>query len=141
LTLVLAPAGYGKTTLLSTWLETCDIPNAWLSLNEYGDDVVVFANYLIEALHTLFPAVADNTLNVVSGLITPPPAAIARHLLNDLATVEQDFILVLDDYHFIRSQAIHDLLTELDAVASPPRASQFFMIGYIISTCANPAEA
>jgi LuxR family maltose regulon positive regulatory protein len=118
LTLVLAPAGYGKTTLLSTWLETCDIPNAWLSLDEHDDDLIVFATYLIEAVHTMFPAVADDTLNAINGLIAPPPAAIARSLLNDLVDIEQDFILVLDDYHFIHNQAIHDLLAEV--VRHPP---------------------
>src|SRR5512143_368178 len=112
LTLVLAPAGYGKTTLLSMWLESCDLPNAWLSLDEHDDDLVVFATYLAEALHTMFPAVADDTLRAMSGLIAPPPAVIARSLLNDLVDVDQDFILVLDDYHLIHSQAIHDLMTE-----------------------------
>ena len=119
LTLVLAPAGYGKTTLLSMWLDTCDMPNAWLSLDEHDDDLIVFANYLIEALHAMFPAAAEDTLNAINGLIAPPPAAIARSLLNDLAGVEQDFILVLDNYHAIHHQAIHDLLTEV--VRHPPR--------------------
>jgi LuxR family maltose regulon positive regulatory protein len=113
LTLILAPAGYSKTTLLSMRLETCDMPTAWLSLDEHDDDVVVFATYLVEALHTLFPAVVDDTLSAINGLTAPPPAAIARSLLNDLADVEQDFILVLDDYHFIHNQAIHDLLIEI----------------------------
>jgi LuxR family maltose regulon positive regulatory protein len=119
LALVLAPAGYGKTTLLSTWLETCGIPNAWLSLDEHDGDLIVFATYLIKALHTMFPAMADDTLGAINGLTAPPPAVIARSLLNDLVDVEQDFILVLDDYHFIRNQAIHDLLTEV--VRHPPR--------------------
>jgi hypothetical protein len=74
LTLVLAPAGYGKTTLLSMWLETCDVPNAWLSLDEHDNDLIVFANYLAEALHTLFPAVADDTFSAINGVTAPPPA-------------------------------------------------------------------
>src|SRR5512143_907580 len=78
LTLVLAPAGYGKTTLLSMWLETCDIPNAWLSLDEHDDDLAVFATYLAEALHTMFPAVADGMLSVASGASATPSAMIAR---------------------------------------------------------------
>src|SRR5512135_2426744 len=93
LTLVLAPAGYGKTTLLSTWLENCNTPNAWLSLDEHDDDLAIFVTNLVSAVHTIFPAVADTTLAAVNGAIAPPPRAIARSLLNDLVTVEQDFIL------------------------------------------------
>jgi len=119
LTLVLAPAGYGKTTLLSTWLETCNIPNAWLSLDERDDDLAIFVTNLVGAVHTIFPAAADTTLAAASGATAPPPGIIARTLLNDLVAVEQDFILVLDDYQVIRSQAVHELLTEL--VRHPPR--------------------
>ena len=118
LTLVLAPAGGGKTTLLSTWLETCNLPYAWLSLDERDNDLGLFATYLIRALRTLFPVV-DNTLAAVGGAILPSPGTIARALLNDLAVVEQDFILVLDDYQVIHNQAIHDLIT--DILLHPPR--------------------
>jgi LuxR family maltose regulon positive regulatory protein len=120
LTLVLAPAGYGKTTLLSMWLETCDLPHAWLSLDEHDDDLVVFVAYLTRALHTLFPAAVVETFSVMNAVAAPPPRAVARSLLNDLAAVEQDFILVLDDYHVIRDPAIHELITEI--VRHPPRA-------------------
>ncbi len=67
----------------------------------------------------MFPAVADNTLSAVNGVTAPPPAVITRSLLNDLVAIEQDFILVLDDYHVIHNQAIHDLMIEL--VRHPPR--------------------
>ena len=77
LTLVLAPAGGGKTTLLSTWLETCNLPHAWLSLDERDNDLGLFATYLIRALRTLFPVV-DNTLAVVSRATLPSPGTIAR---------------------------------------------------------------
>ena len=124
LTLVLAPAGGGKTTLLSMWLETCHLPNAWLSLDERDNDLGLFATYLIRALRTLFPVV-DNTLTAVSGAILPSPGTIARTLLNDLAVVEQDFILVLDDYQVIHNQAIHDLIT--DILLHPPRTLRLFI--------------
>src|SRR5512136_2750906 len=68
LTLVLAPAGYGKTTLLSTWLETCDIPNAWLSLDEHDDDLAVFVGYLLSALNTILPVLTTTTLSSISGV-------------------------------------------------------------------------
>ena len=117
LTLVLAPAGGGKTTLLSMWLETCNLPAAWLSLDQHDNDLDVFVTSLIMALRTLFPVVA-RTLAVIKGVTLPPAGTIARSLLNDLATVEQDFVLVLDDYEVIRNQAIHDLIT--DILLHPP---------------------
>ena len=124
LTLLLAPAGGGKTTLLSNWVETCNLPYAWLCLDERDNDLGLFAIYLSMALRTLFPVV-DNTLAAVSGATLPPPSAIARMLLNDLALVEQNFVLVLDDYQVIHNQAIHDLITEL--LLRPPRTLRMFI--------------
>jgi LuxR family transcriptional regulator, maltose regulon positive regulatory protein len=113
LTFILASAGYGKTTLLSAWLETCRLPTAWLSLDEHDNDLVVFVTGLTEALHSVLPADLDDTLAALSGITLPPPEALARTLLNDLVLQHQDFILVLDDYHVILNRAIHDLMLEL----------------------------
>ena len=120
LTFVLAPAGYGKTTLLSTWLETCQVPNAWLSLDEHDNDMAVFVAGLAEALQAMLPAAVDNSLTAFNGMTLPPPEVLADTLLNDLAAMQQDFILVLDDYQVIHNQAIHNLMLEL--VSYPPRA-------------------
>ena len=73
LTFVLAPAGYGKTTLLSAWLETCQVPNAWLSLDEHDNDVAVFVAGLAEALQAMLPAAVGNTLTALNGVTLPPP--------------------------------------------------------------------
>jgi LuxR family maltose regulon positive regulatory protein len=113
LTFILAPAGYGKTTLLSTWLETCRLPNAWLSLDEHDNDLAVFVTGLAEALRGILPAMLDNTLTALNGITLPPSEEITRILLNDLSLIQQDFILVLDDYHVIRNRAIHELMSEL----------------------------
>ena len=120
LTFVLAPAGYGKTTLLSTWLDTCSIPTTWLSLDEDDNDPAVFVTGLFEALQSVLPAGVDNTLTVLKGTSLPSAKVVTRALLNDLAAIQQDFILVLDDYHVIHQKAIHDLMLEL--VSHPPRA-------------------
>ena len=118
LTFILAPAGYGKTTLLSIWLEKCHMPTAWLSLDEHDNDLAVFVTGLAEALQSVFPADLDNTLTALNGITLPPPEVLARTLLNDLVLLQQDFILVLDDYHVILNRAIHDLMSEL--VSHPP---------------------
>ena len=84
LVLVIAPAGYGKTTLLSTWLETSVLPSAWLSLDEHDNDLVVFVTYLVAAVRTLFPAAGNDTLALLQGMTLPPVAVISRSLLLNL---------------------------------------------------------
>jgi len=118
LTFILAPAGYGKTTLLSTWLETCRMPNAWLSLDEHDNVLTAFVSGLAEALHSIVPAAVDNTFTILNSTTLAPAEVVTRALLNDLALIQQDFILVLDDYHVIQDKAIHDLMLEL--VSHPP---------------------
>ena len=120
LTLVIAPAGYGKTTLLSTWLENSVVPSAWLSLDEHDNDLVVFVSYLVAAVRTLFPAACHDTLQLLHGITLPPVAVISRSLSNELAAIEQEFVLVLDDYHVIHERAIHEVMAEL--TRHPPPA-------------------
>ena len=113
LVLVIAPAGYGKTTLLSTWLEASELPSAWLSLDEHDDDLFVFVSYLVAAVRTLFPTACTDTLELLHGMTLPPVAEIGRSLLTELAAIQQEFVLVLDDYHVIHQRAIHELMTGL----------------------------
>jgi LuxR family transcriptional regulator, maltose regulon positive regulatory protein len=113
LTLVVAPAGYGKTTLLTDWLATCAWPSAWLSLGAQDDDLITFTTYLIAAVQTLFPEVGAETLDLLHGVTRPPLEAVTRSLLNACESIEQEFILVLDDYHVIHDDAVHELITEL----------------------------
>jgi LuxR family maltose regulon positive regulatory protein len=68
LTFIIAPAGYGKTTLLSTWLETCPLPNAWLSLDEHDNDLAVFVTGLVEALQGILPGTVDATRTILTGV-------------------------------------------------------------------------
>ena len=119
LVLVIAPAGYGKTTLLSTWLNTCPLPSAWLSLDHQDSDLAVFASYLIAAIQTQFPVFGVETANLLNGMTLPPLAIISRSLGNELFALDQDFVLILDDYHVIRDNAVNELLSDL--LRHPPR--------------------
>ena len=113
LTLVSASAGYGKTTLISSWLEAVDSPSAWVSLDEYDDDLIVFLTYFIAAVQTIFPEVGRETLALLGAARLPPLPVLARSLIAELEQLTSPFILVLDDFHVIHDSSIHDLLNEL----------------------------
>ena len=98
LTLVSAPAGYGKSALISSWLDSCDIPSAWVSLDKNDNDLRMFTAYFVAAVETLFSRVCRNTQALLNTPNLPPIAALSSSLLNELDRIEQPFILVLDDY-------------------------------------------
>ena len=113
LTLISAPAGFGKTTLVSEWIASGEIPAAWISLDENDSDPARFLTYLIAALQTLISGVGDGVLAALQS--SQPVAAkdLLTTLLNELSSIEDGFILVLDDFHTIDSKAVDDLLAFL----------------------------
>jgi ATP/maltotriose-dependent transcriptional regulator MalT len=121
LTLISAPAGFGKTTLVSEWVASCEQPVAWLSLDEGDNDPARFLTYFIAALQTLTLHKADGiAANIGEGLIRvlqspqhPPIESILTTLLNEITTVTNKFILVLDDYHVIDTNAVDHALSFL----------------------------
>ena len=113
LTLVSAPAGFGKTTLLSDWLAGCGRPAAWLSLDEGDSDPTRFLSYLVAALQTIAPNIGEGVLGALRSPRPPPTESILTPLLNDIAAVEHDFVLVLDDYHAIDAKPVDDALAFL----------------------------
>jgi LuxR family transcriptional regulator, maltose regulon positive regulatory protein len=113
LILVSAPAGYGKTVLVSSFLETCPLPAAWLSLDENDNDFGLFLGYLLAALDTVFPGSLHRTQLFLTKTSLPPVSAIADSLISELAELESDFILVLDDLHAIHAADVYNLLAAL----------------------------
>lgn len=113
LTLVSAPAGYGKSTLISCWLENVDRPTAWVSLDEHDNELGSFLSYFLAAILTIFPSALPESQSLLNTPSLPPISAIAKNLINELDRINKPFTLVLDDYYRIESQAIHDLLNEL----------------------------
>ena len=110
ITLVCAPAGFGKTTLLAQWVQTIDRPHAWLSLDEHDNELPVFVHSLAAALQTAFPDAFVATTTLFKAQRIPPPDHIATLLINDLADVPDEVILVLDDYHLVHNREVHTLL-------------------------------
>ena len=111
LILVSAPAGYGKTTLLSAWAR--EQPAAWLSLDEDDNDPARFTAHLIAALQTREPAVGQDALDALRALQPPPLESLYTALVNQLDAVAHPLALVLDDYHLITALPIHQALTFL----------------------------
>jgi len=113
LTLLSASAGFGKTTLLSEWVASCGRPVAWLSLDEGDNDPVRFISYLVAALQTIKVEIGERLLAILQSPQLPPTESILTTLLNDITTISDSFILVLDDYHVIDSQPVAQALVFL----------------------------
>jgi LuxR family maltose regulon positive regulatory protein len=113
LTLVSAPAGYGKTTLVTQWLHDAGRPIAWLTLDPSDNDPTRFLAYLVAALQGIDPRIGQTVEPMLASPQPPPPESILTALINDIATSEESFVLVLDDYHLISTLAIHEQLTFL----------------------------
>src|SRR3984893_12561685 len=120
LTLIAAPAGFGKTTLVSVWVEGIARPTAWLSLDEGENDPARFLAYLVAALQTIAATLGEGVLGVLHSPQPPPPESILTALLNEITTIPDHFVLVLDDYHVIEAKPIDHALTFL-AEPLPPQ--------------------
>ncbi len=113
LTLISASAGFGKTTLLSEWVTGCKRPVAWLSLDEGDNDPTRFLAYLISALQTIAANIGQGVSGALQSPQPPPPEMILTALLNEITTIPDKFVLVLDDYHTIDSKAVDSALAFL----------------------------
>jgi LuxR family maltose regulon positive regulatory protein len=114
LTLISAPAGSGKTTLVAEWLHSLKArASAWLSLAADDNDPARFFTYLIAALETVQADVGADARALLQSPQHPPLKAVLTMLLNSIAAMPTDFVLVLDDYHAVEQQPIHDALTFL----------------------------
>jgi len=134
LTLVSAPAGSGKTTLVSDWLAMCPCPSAWLSLGEGDSSLAIFLDYFIAAIRSIIPDACEKTLALLRVAELPPLRILASSLINEIDSLrdsaalatEKSFVLVLDDYHLIKGQAISDLLIEI--LRHPPQTMRLVLI-------------
>jgi len=106
LTLVSAPAGFGKTTLVSNWIAGCDRPVAWLALDERDKDPARFLTYLVAALQNVKPGIGRNLQAILQ---SPQPLQIEyilTLLINEISIIEENFLVILDDYHSIDSPQV-----------------------------------
>jgi LuxR family maltose regulon positive regulatory protein len=127
LTLVSAPAGYGKSVLIHCWLGSCDIPSAWVSLDKNDNDLRTFMAYFVTAVETLFSGACRKTRALLNTSYLPPIASLVANLLNELNLIEQSFIVALDDFHCIEDESVLDMVNQV--LLHPPQAMHLVLIG------------
>ncbi len=110
LTLISAPAGFGKTMLISEWLAGRERRAAWLSLDAGDNDPARFLAYFVAALQTIVASVGEQVLGMLQSPQLPPAEVILTALLNDVAALSDQFILVLDDYHVLDAKSVNQAL-------------------------------
>jgi LuxR family maltose regulon positive regulatory protein len=120
LTLVSAPAGYGKSTLLGSWLDHCGALNLWLSLDDNDNDLNTFLTYFVSAIRTVFPKALAESRALLASANMPESSIVTGTLVRELAQIEEPFVFVLDDYHLINDALIHQLITAIVVIPRSP---------------------
>lgn len=110
LALVTAPAGYGKTTLVCAWIEQVDCPSAWLTLDDEDDDLGVFLMNFVAAIRSIFSDFGDGILAQSHAATLPSIPTIITYVLNEIEQIDEDYVLILDDFHVLTNPDIFALL-------------------------------
>ena len=110
MTLVTGPAGYGKTTLITDWLQETGHKCAWLSLDEDDNDLNRFIHYLVAAIKEVAPSFGQSALSIMKSVQIPMRGAVSTTLINELLSIDFQFVLVIDDYHVIHKEGIHSFV-------------------------------
>jgi len=113
LILISAPAGFGKTTVVSDWIDQNKIPTAWFSLDNGDNDPAVFLSYIISGIQSLQTTFGEGALKLLNSPNAPSVESIASLLINEILDINKNFLLVLDDFHLIKSNEVLKLVTYL----------------------------
>jgi len=113
LTLISAPAGFGKTTVAVQWLDQCPRPSAWLSLESDESDPECFLRYVVAAIQLVAPEFGVRMTSLLTAVQLPPPMVLAEAMISDLSVLDASIALVLDDYHLVVSQAVQDMMIRI----------------------------
>lgn len=112
-TLISAPAGFGKTSVVTEWIEEQNNPIAWLSLDQGDNDLKGFLAYVITSIQQIIPGFGSTLLGQLNSPQCPPAGLLTTAILNEIASVSVQFTLVLDDYHVLESPEIDQLISSL----------------------------
>ena len=127
LQIVTAPAGYGKSTLVTCWLSKQELPHSWISIDESDNDLRQFIMYFVHAIQRMFPTAMSKSSHLLEAANLPPVQVLATVLANEIDQIKLDFILVFDDFHLITEKYIYDLLSEL--LKHPPKSMHLVLVG------------
>ncbi len=119
LILVVAAAGYGKSVTMSQWLDHRGSKYGWISLDNDCNDLRIFLDYLVGCIQITYPKSLGDFQDFTKATELPPLGAISDLLINEIINLDEEFVLVLDDYHLINNPQIHTLLTEILKFPSP----------------------
>ncbi|WP_226642341.1 HTH-type transcriptional regulator MalT [Microbulbifer variabilis] len=131
LLLVTAPAGYGKTTLVTSWASVQENPVAWYTLDASDNAPNQFCRYLVESVHRATGKGVPQTCRLLMAPQSPDPTTIISHLLGELRSLPSELRIVLDDYHHIDNQAVHNITRFLLRHAPPG-------IGVVLTSRSQP---
>ena len=110
LTLISAPAGFGKTTIISKWLSCNEMPAAWISLDKSDNDHLQFFHYLIAALQNIDSSIGQPAMAMLLSPQLPPLESVMTSLIKEITKIPNDFVLVLDDYHSVDDKQVHNIV-------------------------------
>jgi LuxR family maltose regulon positive regulatory protein len=113
LILISAPAGSGKTTIISDWINQYKIPSVWFSLDNGDNDPAVFLSYVISGIRSIHKEFGQSALRLLNSPNSPSVESITSLLINEILNIKQNFLLVLDDFHLIKSNEVLKLVTYL----------------------------
>ena len=113
LVLISAPAGFGKTTVVSDWIYQNKIPAAWFSLDNGDNDPVDFLSYISSGIQSIHSEFGQSALKLLNSPNRPSVESIASLLINEILNIKQNFLLVLDDFHLIKSNEVIKLVSYL----------------------------
>ena len=108
LTLIIAPAGFGKTTLIASSVASFRMPVAWLSLDQTDNLAEHFLTYLIATLQSADSQIGSAAAELMAGIQHASPEVVLTSLINDLESVAKEMVLVLDDYQFVSNPTVHE---------------------------------
>lgn len=110
LILISAPAGFGKTTIVSDWIEQNKIPSAWYSIDKADNDPVEFLNYVIAGIQSIHSTFGQSIITLLNSPSKPSIQSIVSLLINDILHIEKNFLLIFDDFHLIANRDILEIV-------------------------------